>query len=371
VSPLVQALLCSSGRFTLLQNREFSQQTRADRKRMVLVQIRRDVICAVGGAVRRTRTLSAPPGYVVRRRGKVTIMKQTKVSSLLALAASLALGSAVLAQNTPDASGAGAGQSAAGQSAAGQSAAQPDQSGASGAFGQSAARPGRMVDRQIMKQLSQIQQDPKTAADKLFVLNASIGNQCEVQLAQQVEQKSQNPQVKQLAQQLIKDHTAANQQLEQTAQQLQVELPQGIPMMKQQEIRIMAALPAGQFDKEFIAHNLAVHAMDVSKYQSVAQLSQNDQVKQYAQQTLPHLQQHLQEANQAAVALGIPSNMEAVPASSKIPGSSGSNGTSRGGFTAPGASSSTGGASGSSGAASGTSGAGGSGGSSGSATPRQ
>jgi putative membrane protein len=123
---------------------------------------------------------------------------------------------------------------------------------------------------------------------------------------------------------MVDDHTKAKGQLQQVAQQLGVQLPEQLPRMKQSTLQIMAALPADQFDKHYMAHLQAAHAKDVTKFSSCSQLSQNDQVKQFAQQQLPVLQQHLAHVNTSAQALGLPSGTEAIQAGAKIEGTSGS-----------------------------------------------
>ncbi len=210
---------------------------------------------------------------------------------------------------------------------------QPGQSSATGGqygsqTGQQSSQMGQQTDRQIIQQIEQFRQDPNTAADKLFVLHTGIADQFEMQLAQQAQQKVQNDQLKQLSQKIVQDHQQSSQQLQQVAQQLSVQIPQSLPEMKQQEIQLWNALPADQFEKQYVVHLQADHAMDITKFQAVAQLAQNDQVKQFAQKQLPMLQQHYQQAQQAAVALGVPSNgPEAMPASGRIGGSSGTGGS--------------------------------------------
>jgi putative membrane protein len=225
---------------------------------------------------------------------------------------------------------------------------------------------GRGADMQINQQIQKFAEDPGTAADKLFVVMAAIDNEFEIQSAQAAQQKSQNDQVKQVAQKMVDDHTKAKQQLQQVAQQLQVQLPEQLPRMKQATLQVMNALPADQFDKHYMAHLQSQHARDVTKFNATAQLSQNDQVKQFAQQQLPVLQQHFAHVNQTAQALGLPSGMEAVQAGAKIQGDSsghGAHGTSGSGSSGSGSGSS---GSGSGGSGASGSGAGGSSGSSGS-----
>jgi putative membrane protein len=182
-------------------------------------------------------------------------------------------------------------------------------------------REGREADRQIVQQLRSFAQDPNTAADKCFVLKAGCGNQAEIEFARAAEQKAQNLQVKQLAQQIQQDHQQAQQQLQQVAQQLGVQLPQSLPAEKQEELRLMQALPTDQFEKHYVCMMEADHAKDVTEYRATSQLAQNEQVKQYAQQTLPKLQQHYSHTQQVAVALGVPSGgPEAVPAAGHMQG---------------------------------------------------
>ena len=225
-------------------------------------------------------------------------------SSIVTLAASLLLGGAymVLAQQEP------AGQPPAAQS-------------------DLARGGGQQVDQSINQQIQQFAQDPNTACDKLFVLMSGIENQFEVQLAQQAQQKAQSQQVKDVAQRIVQDHQEALQKLQPIAQQLGVQLPQQLPAFKQEEIQIFTALPSDKFEKQFICMMQAGHAKAVTEYQGVAQLSDNDQVKQFAQQCLPKLKQHAQTIEQAAVAMGLPSSnySEAQPAGGRLQGQPGQN----------------------------------------------
>jgi hypothetical protein len=138
----------------------------------------------------------------------------------------------------------------------------------------------------------------------------------------------QNPQVKQAAQQIMQDHQQANQQLKSVAQSLQIDLPDSLEQSKQQEIQILSSLPANELEKQYVAMMQADHLKDITEYRSVSQMAKNDQVKQYAQQTLPKLQQHLQHVQSAATALGMPNSTDAMQAGSRMEGSSGMSGSS-------------------------------------------
>jgi len=197
-------------------------------------------------------------------------------------------------------------------------------------------------------QIRQFAQDPKTSAEKLFVLHAGIGNQYESELARQVQQKAQNPQVKQLAQRIADDHQKANEQLQRVAQQLDVRIPQQLPDEKRAMIQLLTSLPPDQLEKHFITAMQADHAAELIKYRACAQMSQNQAVKDYAQQQLSALSMHYDQAQQTAVALGLPGGgPEAIPASGRIEGTPGSGRT--GDMTTPGGTSGSPGSPGNSG----------------------
>jgi putative membrane protein len=59
---------------------------------------------------------------------------------------------------------------------------------------------------------------PSTSPDQDFVTKAAQGNSAEVALGQIVVGKTKNPAVKQFAQMMVKDHTAALNELQELAQ---------------------------------------------------------------------------------------------------------------------------------------------------------
>jgi putative membrane protein len=231
---------------------------------------------------------------------------------MLAIAASTIFGANILLAVEPN-PGAGAGQNAQ----------QPGQAGQkSGQAGEQAGQQaGQQADQQVLQELQKLAQDPQTAPDKLFLLNAALDSMCEVELSQQAQQKAQSDQVKQLAQHLIQDHQQMNQRLQQTAQQLGVQIPQSLTRMKQEEIRVLASLSSREFEQHYVANMNAGHAKDIACFEAASSLSQNPQVKQFATEFLPKLREHRQMVRQSETALGM--NLqgdEAIPAGAHLRG---------------------------------------------------
>jgi len=214
---------------------------------------------------------------------------------------------------------------------AGQSSGQS--SGQSGMGQPGSDQMGGGQDRQSMQDTMQAIRSADTP-DKLFLVEAALGSQAEMQLAQLAQQKSQDQQVKQIAQRIIQDHGQMMQQLQNVAQAQNVTLPKSLPAMHQQEARVLQSLDGKQFDQCFLSAMRCMHAKDLSKFQDVSQIAQNAEVKQFARQQLPTLTAHRADVDRAAVAMGLPSTSampgEPMPAGSTIRGSGTGTGTGTG-----------------------------------------
>ncbi|HEX8522142.1 MAG TPA: DUF4142 domain-containing protein [Tepidisphaeraceae bacterium] len=207
--------------------------------------------------------------------------------------------------------------------------------------------------------------------DKCFVEMAAVQNMFELKLSEAAQQQASDQQVKQFAQQMIQDHKQAGEQNKQVAQKIGAQVQSDLPQMKQREIDAIKSLQGKDFDQAYLSAMKAAHLHDVSKFSDQAQISKSQDVKQFAQQVLPTLQQHQQHVMSLAQAQGLPSmGNQAQPASSTInPAASdqgGTSGSSSGGSSSGGSSSgsSSGGSSGGS-SSGGSSGSGSSGSSSG------
>jgi putative membrane protein len=137
-----------------------------------------------------------------------------------------------------------------------------------------------------------------STADRQFVTKAAQGGMAEVELGQLATQKAQSAQVKQFGQRMVDDHTKANDQLKQVASQENITLPTGLDAKDQALKDRLEKLSGAQFDKVYMQHMVMDHKKDIAEFQKEANSGKDQQVKQFAQQTLPTLQQHLQMAQQ-------------------------------------------------------------------------
>lgn len=138
-----------------------------------------------------------------------------------------------------------------------------------------------------------------SSMDSKFIMKAAEGGLAEVQLGQLAQQKASDPAVKQLGERLAQDHTKANDQLKSIAQQQGITLPTEPSAADQQLMKKMEGLSGSEFDHQFVAHTIKDHQKDIALFQKEAQNGKDDSVKQFAQQTVPTLQEHLKLAQQA------------------------------------------------------------------------
>lgn len=158
-----------------------------------------------------------------------------------------------------------------------------------------------------------------------FIKEASEGNQGEIAMAQLAEQKTENPEVKQLAQMIQNDHQQAQEKLQTIAQAHGVRLDQGLTWSQKRAQGKLEKLTGPDFDQQYTKNMLEDHVTVLNKFQKASEKIQEADVKQYAQENIPKLQEHLQHAETAAKAVGVdPGTISSI--TSKAPAMGGAGG---------------------------------------------
>jgi len=159
-----------------------------------------------------------------------------------------------------------------------------------------------------------------------FMRLASMSDRFEVASSRLVERKSQNAQLKQFAEHMVRDHTKTTQELQQliqqvpgsgagaatplpngresqgTAQSGQITNAQGGPQhegLDQQHTALLQQLEkadGAEFDRLYVRQQVAAHQQAVDLFSNYSQSGDNPLLKQWAAKTLPTLQEHLQLA---------------------------------------------------------------------------
>jgi putative membrane protein len=142
------------------------------------------------------------------------------------------------------------------------------------------------------------QPDPNriSAVDRTFMITAAQSNLAEVELSQLALRQSTRAsnEVQQYAQQMIQDHTLANNRLSQLASQKDVTLPTTPDAEHQALSAQLAQLSGREFDQAYMKAMQGDHVRAVTLFQNAAQRAEDPAVRTFATNILPRLQDHLQ-----------------------------------------------------------------------------
>jgi len=130
-----------------------------------------------------------------------------------------------------------------------------------------------------------------------FVSDATAGGITEVEAGKLALQKSTSADVKAFAQQMIKDHGAANQKLAAVAHKLDLVVPDDATLVDQAKKK-MLEMRDESFDKAYAENQVKAHEDTIELFQKEADSSDKPELKAFAKDTLPKLQEHLKMAKE-------------------------------------------------------------------------
>ena len=151
---------------------------------------------------------------------------------------------------------------------------------------------GSAQDDMEMRQMSP---DQKMMMAKGFFEAQASANQFEIEAAKYAEQHSDNPDVKQIAQTIAKDHTGALKVLRQQAKECGVNIAETPKLndVNKDELEMTKKMPKGvEFDQGYIYSQDAAHLKVALLLSHAEKMGPNPQVQAYASQVLPKVMEH-------------------------------------------------------------------------------
>ena len=132
-----------------------------------------------------------------------------------------------------------------------------------------------------------------------FAKQAADASLAEVALGSLAVQKAENPAVKAFAQSMVEDHSQANSELKTVATQHGITLPTTPPPDAQAAAVALSQKAGTAFDQAYVAQMVRDHQQAVALFRTAAmQADISQDLRDFAQKSLPTLQHHLQEAQQ-------------------------------------------------------------------------
>jgi len=130
-------------------------------------------------------------------------------------------------------------------------------------------------------------------------MKAAEGGLAEVELGNLAKDKASNADVKAFGQQMVDDHSKANDELKQLASSKGITLPTETDAKHKAERDRLSKMSGAEFDKAYMQAMVADHRTDVNEFRRESQRGGDADVKSWAAKTLPTLEHHLQMAESA------------------------------------------------------------------------
>jgi putative membrane protein len=144
-------------------------------------------------------------------------------------------------------------------------------------------------------------------ADTKFVNMAARDGEAEVILGKLAAEKASSEDVKKFGQQMVDDHTKANEELKSIAKSKNIDLEKSQANGTKKGERIsqkLSKLEGAEFDKGYVAIMLKEHESAVKQFEGQSKDGQDEDLKAFAAKTLPTLQHHLETVKELQSKVG-------------------------------------------------------------------
>jgi putative membrane protein len=139
-------------------------------------------------------------------------------------------------------------------------------------------------------------------ADQNFVNAAAEAGIAEVLAGSLAAERAANPQVREFADRIVADRTATNNRLAELARAQGFNVPVETDALHKQIIARLQQLDGAEFDREYMAAQVAEHEAAVAVFRRQAVQGQVAALRGFAELTLPMLEQQLDQAKEVAAA---------------------------------------------------------------------
>ncbi|MEQ7155241.1 DUF4142 domain-containing protein [Brevundimonas aurifodinae] len=131
-----------------------------------------------------------------------------------------------------------------------------------------------------------------------YVPNAAMGDMYEIQAAEIAMERTQNAQVRELAQMIMTDHRAASEKMTALAPQAapNVTLPTELDERRQGLIDNLRTADAAAFDQVYLDQQVAAHQEALTLHRGFADNTDAPQLATHAREVVPKIEMHLERA---------------------------------------------------------------------------
>jgi len=134
----------------------------------------------------------------------------------------------------------------------------------------------------------------KDAAD--FAVETTSSGMMEIELGKMAQEKASSQRVKDFGAMMVRDHTEAANKLKQIASNKNITLPAQMGDKEMKHVEDLSKKTGKDFDKAFMDMMLDDHKAAIKDFENTADKCKDPDLKNFAMQTLPTLQVHLDSA---------------------------------------------------------------------------
>ncbi|HEX7007520.1 MAG TPA: DUF4142 domain-containing protein [Alphaproteobacteria bacterium] len=141
-------------------------------------------------------------------------------------------------------------------------------------------------------------QSMSSATDQSFIKTAIEGNLAEIAMGKLAQEKGKDDDVKELGRDLVEDHTKANEKAMKLAQTAGITAPTEPNAEQKKAHEELSKLSGDAFDRQFAQVMIKEHKQAIQAYTAAAE--GDGPVADYADEVLPDLRDHLEDAEEIA-----------------------------------------------------------------------
>jgi putative membrane protein len=130
-------------------------------------------------------------------------------------------------------------------------------------------------------------------SDQHFVTQATAADLAEISLGRLAAERASSPEVRQFGQRIVQDHSKTSMELLQIADRKGMRPSAQMDQTHQQALQKLASQSGRDFDQAFTKQMQSDHEAAVKLYKQASKDCRDQDLKQFASKTLPHIEEHL------------------------------------------------------------------------------
>jgi putative membrane protein len=134
--------------------------------------------------------------------------------------------------------------------------------------------------------------------DEAFVRAAARGGLSEIKLGKLAMDQGSNETVKAFGTRMVAEHTKAGDELKEAAKEENIGLPTDLTTKDQATYDRLSKLTGAEFDQAYAQDMVKDHQQDLRDFQREANHGNDDVIRSFASETVPMIQQHLDQAKE-------------------------------------------------------------------------